>query len=98
MSRVLLDNISANEVSDSLDLKGGPAVLIVRADDFDGGLVTFQVASNNDSENRFKILDNGTFPADGNKRINYLPVGLKIRAELSGAGGSASKVFAEVKQ
>ena len=97
-NRILLDNVSADVISDELDLNGGPAVLVVRGDNFDGGSVIFQVASDGDTGNRFKSLDNGTFTGDGNKKIDYLPRGLKIRAELSGAGGSASNIFAEVKQ
>lgn len=97
-NRILLNNVSADVISDELELGGGPAVLIVRGDEFDGGSVLFQVASNSDSENRFKTLDNGIFTDAGNKKIDYLPGGLKIRAELSGAGGSASNVFAEIKQ
>lgn len=98
MNRVLLDQVSANTVSESLDITGGSVILIVRADDFDGGLVSFQVASNNDSELRFATLDNGVFSSNSTVRLENLPTGLLIKAELSGAGGSADKVFAEVKQ
>jgi len=98
MAKILLNNVDADVVSEVFTSDGGPAVVIVRGDDFDGGTVVLEVASNSDVGNRFDPLANGSFVADGQVKINYLPIGLELRAELTGAGGSASNIFAEVKQ
>ena len=98
MSRILFNNINADAISDPFDLTGGPAVIIVRADNFGGGLVTLQMASIGDNLERFEALDNGTFTANGSIKIDYLPGGLRLRAQLAGASGSADNVFVEIKQ
>ena len=98
MGQILLDNVDANVVSDEFKSAGGPAVIVIRGDNFDGGTVTLEMASISDAGNRFDLLDNGSFTADGQVKLDYLPVGSKIRSELAGAGGSASNIFVEVQQ
>ena len=50
MAKILLNDVDADAVSDVFTSDGGPAVFVVRGDDFDGGMVVFELASTNDEE------------------------------------------------
>ncbi len=83
MSTILLDNVNADTTSDTFTFNQPSAILVVRADDYDSGTVTLEVAST--SDNRFTVLDDATFTADGTKKIDLTIPGLEYRAVLSGS-------------
>jgi len=95
---ILLDNVSANTTSDEVEGIGGSVIVNVRADDFDGGTVEIQMASLQDSGDRFATLPGGTIMAEASIKIDYFPLGSKLRADLTGAGGSASNIFCDILQ
>ncbi len=97
MSELLLDNVDADTTSDEFKPRGGPALLIVRGDDFGGGTVTFEIASVNDALNRFTLLTGGSFTANGNLSIDRLPIGSRVRAVLAGAT-NPDNVYVELLQ
>ena len=98
MAIVLIDNASDDVVSDPVALQGGPAIIIVRGDEFDGALVTFETATASDSAERFDTLDNTTFAAPGTKKLDYSSQGLKIRARLAGSQAMTSGIFVAIDQ
>jgi len=98
MAKVLIDDASDDVVSDSVLLGGGPAIIIVRGDDFDGALVTFEVASAADSAERFDTVDNATFAAPGTKKLDYSSQSMKIRARLAGSQAMTSGIFVAIDQ
>jgi len=95
MSGILLNNVNVDTTSGPLKTDGGNKVIVVRGDDFGGGTVEIQVKSNNDSENRFLTLDNGSFTVDGTLLLSATKSGLTYRAVLSGAT-SPVNIFAEL--
>ena len=96
---ILLNNISGAAVeSEELSVEGGSLIVNVRADDFDAGAVLIQLASEQDPNDRFITIPNGTFAASSSVKIDYLAKGLKIKAVLSGSSGSAVNVFCDVLQ
>ena len=97
MAVILIDNASDDVVSDPVTLSG-PAVIIVRGDEFDGALVTFETATAADSAERFDTLDNTTFAAPGTKKLDYSSQGLKIRARLAGSQAMTSGIFVAIDQ
>ena len=92
---VLLNNVDADEVSAEVEFGGGSKVIVVRADDFGGGIVAIEVKSKSDSGNRFLVLANGSFTANGDLILDSTKSGLTFRAVLSGAT-SPSNVFVEL--
>jgi len=95
---ILLNNVSADVISDEFISRGGSAIVNIRADDFDGATVTIQAASKQDSLDRFAALPDGGFTTDSSVKIDYLPQSLKLRVELTGSGGSTSNVFCDILQ
>jgi len=95
---ILLNNVSANTTSDEFEGDGSSAIVNIRADDFDGGTIEIQTASTQDPLDRFVALASGVFTANASIKIDYLPVGVKLRADLTGAGGSASNIFCDILQ
>ena len=95
---ILLNNVSVNTTSAEFLSEGGSAIINIRADDFDGASLAIETASDNDSLDRFVVLPSGTFTIDSSVKIDYLPQGVKLRADLTGAGGSTSNVFVDILQ
>lgn len=95
---ILLNNVDIAGTSAEFTSTGGSAIINVRADDFDGGTVEIQVASSQDSLNRFVALENGIFTADASVKIDYLPLGLRLIAELISPGASTDNVFCDILQ
>jgi hypothetical protein len=85
---VLLDNVSVDTIGPQHFGSGGNFVAIVRGDNFGGGSVTLEMSPN--SADSFVIIDDGTFTANGQKTITSLPIGTKIRAQLSGSSGASN--------
>jgi len=94
---ILLDNVGADTVGDTFPFKGGPAIIFVRADNYDGGTVSVEIASQNDTAVRFDVLTDGAFIIDGTVKIDYLANGSLLRAVLTGAT-SPENVFVDVLQ
>ena len=95
---VLLDNIDADDTSSEFIARGGAFLAIVRATAFSTGIVTIQIASVNDALNRWTTLTDGTFTANGQVKIDYLPIGTRLRAVLASADGSTDAVYVEILQ
>jgi len=95
---ILLNNVSADTISAEVESKGGGAIVNIRADDFNGGTLEIQTASEQDPSDRFITLPNGVFTVDSSVKIDYLPQGVKLRVNLTGTGGSASNVFCDILQ
>lgn len=96
-NKILFNQIVADDTSDNFESKGGVAEIIVRADDYGGGTITIQIASRNDPDERFDPLTNGVFTANASVKLDYLPVGILIRAVLADSS-SAEAVFVEILQ
>ncbi len=94
---ILLDNVSVDTVSANFSGRGGSHIVIIRGDDFGGGTVDIQIASVNDNVAgpRFAVIEDASFTANGSFKLDYLPSGYLIRAELSGST-SPVNVFVEV--
>lgn len=95
---ILLNNVSADITSEEFESKGGSAIVNIRADNFDNGIIVIQIASKNDSLARFATLTNGTILADTSVKIDYLPIGIKLRVILSNTSGAASNIFCDILQ
>ena len=95
---ILLDNVSTNQTSVEFESRGGSAIVNIRADNFDGGTLEIQTASDQDPSDRFITLPEGTFTADSSVKIDYLPQGVKLRVDLTGVGGTASNIFCDILQ
>ena len=92
---ILLNNVDVNTVStEKYKGDGSSAIAFVRGDDFGGGQVEISMSPTNDP--RFTGMNNGVFTQDDQVRIDYVPPGAEIRAELSGSTG-ASNVFVEIR-
>jgi len=98
---VLLNNVSTDvsdpPATDIFTSRGGPAVVTVRADSFGGGTVAIQTRTTEDPGLRWETLNNGTFTAAGQVKIDFLPNTLQVRALLTGSTG-ADNVFANIVQ
>jgi len=94
---ILLNQVNANTVSDTINSNGGKAVVFVRGDNFGSGTVDIEVAAGSDPSSRYTVLTDASFTENGQKTLDYLPAGTKLRANLSGATG-ASNVFVEINQ
>ncbi len=94
---ILLDNVSVDTTSGPYVSKGGKAVAIIRGDNYGGGEVLIQAASASDPGERYSTLVNGTLSGDAMVLLDYIPVGVFIRALLSESSG-ASNVFVEILQ
>ena len=97
MAEILIDNASEDIVSEATELSG-PAVIVVRGDEFDGALVSFETASAADDAERYDTLDNTTFAAPGTKKVDYSSQSLKIRARLTGSQAMTSNIFVAIDQ
>lgn len=95
---ILLNNVDDDVTSAEFVSSGGSAIVNIRADVFDGATLEIQTASNQDSLDRFFVLPNGAFTSDVSIKIDYLPQGVILRADLTGTGGSTSNVFCDILQ
>ena len=93
MSDVLLNNVDSDEVSDGVRFGGGSKVIVVRADDFGGGVVSIEQKSAQDAADRWVAI--AEFSSSGDKILENVVPGLFTRAVLSGSSG-ASNVYAEL--
>jgi hypothetical protein len=97
VNSILLNNVAANTTSTGVASRGGKFVAIIRGDSYGGGTVNIQVASANDPGLRYATLSAGAFTANGQLNLDFLPVGLLVRAEFTGAT-APSNVFVEIMQ
>lgn len=98
MATTLIDNASEDVVSDPVQLNGGPAILIVRGDEFDTALVSFETTTSADTQERYDTLDNSIFTAPGTRKLDYSSPTMKIRARLSGSQASTDGIFVVIDQ
>lgn len=94
---VLLSNVDVDTTSVEFTSRGGPALIIVRGVDFGGGTVNIELASVVDVLNRFALFPGGAFTANGSLKLDYLPIGTRIRADFTGST-AADDVFVEILQ
>jgi len=92
---VLLNNADTDQ-SETLTTTGSQKVLILRADDFGGATVEISIAAPSDPSERYHILSGGSFISADEVRIDFLPAGVKLKAELTNATGTTNNVFVEV--
>lgn len=99
---ILLNNVSTDVTSppaaDIFVSKGGLAVINIRATAFGGATVEIQIASTNDILTRFATLSGGSFTADASITLNYLPLGVSVRAIVTGTTGPSDAIFADILQ
>lgn len=95
---ILLNNVNTDQTSAEFESRGGSAIVNVRADNFDGATLGIQMASDQDPLDRFITLLNGSFTDNSSIKMDYLPQGVKLRVNLTGAGGSASNIFCDILQ
>lgn len=99
MSRqILINNVSADVISGEFISGGGSVIINARGDDFNGGIITLEIASEQDSGNRFTALQDGVFGGNQSVTINHFPQGSKLRAVLSGTSSGATNVFCDIVQ
>lgn len=100
-AKILLNNVDVDVLAppdaDIFESAGGTAIANIRGDDFGGGAVELQVVSRNDPSARWALLVDGSFTQSATVRLDYLPVGLRLRAIFAGSAG-ASNVFVDVLQ
>ena len=95
---ILFDQQNEDAISPTFESAGGKAVVVVRAETFTGMSVTIEAASSNDDFlGQFIPLNNGTFTAVGTVTLDYLPVGVLLRAQCQNTPGNAN-LFVEVLQ
>lgn len=96
---ILLNNVNAPTTSEDYKSFGGPAIVVVRGDDFTGVTVNIEVASSSDPNGapRWATLVNGSFTEAATFNITYLPSGLLLRAAAVGVG-AADNIFVEILQ
>lgn len=94
---ILLNNVNVDVADPTSIFHGGgtPAILIVRGDNFGGGIVDVQIKSANDTLNRWSALSDGQFSSDGQINIDFLPLSIDLRATFTGSSG-ASNVYVEI--
>lgn len=99
---ILLNNVSTDvtdpPAADILVSRGGPAVINIRADDFGTATVEIQTKSSNDSLNRYATLPNGTHTAETSFKLDFLPIGVSVRAIVTNTNGSSDNIFADILQ
>lgn len=100
---VLLDNVNVDTISDVYDGNGGPAVLVIHADDFGGGKV-FIETSRRGANKWITIKKPSTIEPPPDLGVDWddnieiaLPIGLELRVQLLGST-TASNVRVEVLQ
>lgn len=99
-NKILFNNISADDTSDTFKTTGGSAIVNIRGT-LGTGTMEIQVASPNDPDAptfRFVVLPDGSHTAPTTFKVDYLPTGMLLRAVLTGSVVSASDVFVDVLQ
>jgi hypothetical protein len=94
---VLLNEVDVDTTSSEFRSRGGPALVVVRGDSFGTGTVNIELATDADPQSRFALFPGGAFTANGSLTLDYLPVGTRIRADLTGSS-AANDVFVEILQ
>lgn len=97
---VLLDNVSVDTEGPFIAGEGSERQILVTADDFGTGSVKFQLSRTvTDSPVAFATDLNGTvLDINSNRAVNIgpIPVGLQLRAKLSGTDAATSEVRADI--
>lgn len=93
----LLNNVNADTTSAVFLFNGGSGTLFIRGDDFGGGTVALEVATTDDSFDRFIPLPNGVFTEGTTKTLDYLSHSTQFRAVLSGATDPVN-IFVSITQ
>ncbi len=94
---ILLNEVDVDTTSSEFKSRGGPALAVIRGDNFGSGTVNIELATDADLQSRFDLFPGGAFTANGSLKLDYLPVGTRIRADFTGSTG-ANDVFVEILQ
>ena len=94
---VLLNEVDVDTTSDEFRSRGGPALVVIRGDNYGGGTVNIELATDADSQSRFALFPGGAFTANGSLELGFLPVGTRLQADFTGSSG-ANDVFVEILQ
>lgn len=94
---VLLNEVDVDTTSSEFKSRGGPALAVIRGDNYGGGTVNIELATEADPQGRFDLFPGGAFTANGSFKLDYLPIGTIIRADFAGSTG-ANDVFVEIIQ
>lgn len=94
---VLLNEVNVDTTSDEFRSRGGPALVVIRGDNYGAGTVNIELATDADPQIRFALFPGGAFTANGSLDLNFLPVGTRVRADFTGSTG-ANDVFVEILQ
>lgn len=94
---VLLDEVDVDTTSSEFKSRGGPALVVIRGDNYGGGTVNIELATESDPQNRFDLFPGGAFTGNGSVKLDYLPIGTRIRANFTSSTG-ANDVFVEILQ
>lgn len=94
---ILLNEVNVDTTSDEFRSRGGPALVVIRGDNYGTGAVNIELATNADPQSRFALFPGGAFTANGSLDLGFLPVGTLLRADLTGSTG-ANDVFVEILQ
>ncbi len=97
---ILLDNVDTDVTSPAsiFASPGGSAVVNVRATVFGGATVEIQTLTSNDNLVRWFTLPSGTITTDVSVKLDYLPLGVSVRAIVTGTTGSTDNVFVDILQ
>lgn len=76
--------------------KGASVWIIIRADDFDSGIVSLQFRTKEDSLNRWDDIGSGAFTEDTQVQLQALVNGAELRATLTGSGGNTTNLLVSV--
>jgi hypothetical protein len=93
---ILILNSDVDVTSAIFVANGGPYLINVRGDVFDGAIVEIQTASPNDTAERFATLSNGTLTFATSIKLDYLPQGTKLRVDLNSTGASTDNIFVDI--
>jgi len=91
------ENLSPGAVSEPVTLNASQ-ILLVRADDFGGGVIQIQMRSrqdNGESPGRWAGLDNADFSNNNQFKLDFLNNSVEVRGILIGGTGAAN-VFVQL--
>lgn len=91
------EDVAPGVVSDPISLESSK-ILLVRADDFGGGVIQIQMRSkgdNGEAPGRFAGLDNADFTSNNQFKLDFLNKSVEVRATLIGGTG-ATNVFVQL--
>lgn len=94
---ILLNEVDVDTTSSEFRSRGGPALAVIRGDNYGTGTVNIELATDADPQSRFALHPGGAFTANGSVKLDFLPVGTRIRADFTGSSG-ANDIFVEILQ